>query len=102
MKLGRDEVFALRHGETIQSCLEQPKDGKWLAIMLRSVSMPAGPRQVERDDGKPVEAAAVLAAGLLDGKWQWVQLSPSTKEVIGDLFYDSSAPLDRWLYLVVS
>jgi hypothetical protein len=37
------------------------------------------------------------------GLWQWMFLSPATKEVIGDYLFDEceNLELDRWYYVVV-
>lgn len=98
-----NEVFALRHGEHLQGFLEEPETGDWIAVMLRSVEMPSGPRQEKRkSDGAPVEMCAILACHKVDGAWQWLQLSAVSKEVIGDHFFDSNAPKDVWLYLQIT
>lgn len=97
-----NEVFALRPGEVIQGFYERPTSGEWICVMLRSVEMPAGEKHpVRLSDGAPVEACAVLACHLVDGKWQWLQLSAVSKEAIGDHFFDNNAPKDQWLYLVI-
>ena len=100
------DVFSLRDGEVLQLCNEPPKcGGVWLAVMARSVSMPPGPYKTVRDiDGQSVEMAAILAAriGKSHGEWLWEQLSPPSKEFIGDFMFEQGAEKDRWYYLLLS
>lgn len=97
-----NEVFALRPGEVIYGQSERPTEGKWIAVMLRTVDMPEGERHPTRPlDNKPVEQCGVSACAIVDGKWQWLALSPPTKEVVGDYFFDGNWPRNEWLYLVV-
>lgn len=102
-KLITNEVFSLRSGERVEVFFEEPADGCSLALMARSLSMPPGPRWgVRQSDGAPVEDAAIVAAQRVDDLWQWVQLSPPTKEYLGDLLFDNDAEKDRWYYLLVT
>lgn len=100
------DVFSLRDGEVLQLCIERPKcKGDWLAVMARTVSMPPGPHRATRDmDGEPVEMAAIIAArvGKTHGEWVWQQLSPPTKEFVGDFMFEQGAEMDRWYYLLLS
>ena len=36
---------------------------------------------------------------LADGKWQWIQLEPATKEVVGDFLMHAQCVHDRWHWL---
>lgn len=99
-----NEVFALRDNENVRLSEEKPASGRVLAIQARSVAFPPGPFEKKRTgDGAPVEQAAIVAADWLPSKglWCWVQLSPQTKEVIGDLLFDTGAEKDRWYYITV-
>ena len=99
-KVVENEVFAIRNGERTTIVAEQPTSGRWLAVMARSVSMPPGERHPFRhSDQMAVEQAAIVACQMVDGKWQWVQLSPPSKEAIGDLIFDSNADKDRWYFV---
>ena len=99
----KDELFSLRHGEVLQVFSEQPTTGLWIAAMLRSVTMPEGDRQpVRQHDGAPVEQVAVVACHKVDGKWQWLQLSPATKEAIGDYLIDNGFERDQWNYATIA
>lgn len=103
-KMLLNEVFALRPGEQMVGTKERPEGPthKWLAVMLRTVQMPDGERHPARPlDGAPVEQCAVLACQMVGGKWQWLFLSPPSKEAIGDYFFDGTWPKDEWLYLMV-
>lgn len=99
-----NEAFALRSGEVVRVSDTEP-EARWryLAVMLRTVTMPPGERQPERQtDGAKVEQLAILACERVDGKWQWVQLSPPTKEAIGDYMLDScECDQDKWHFLHV-
>ena len=98
-----NEVFALRDGESVTVVTEQPTSGRWFAVQARTVSMPDGAQSPIREaDGKPVEQAAIIACQQnMEGLWQWMQLSPATKENIGDLLFDGNAEKDVWYYCVV-
>ena len=99
------DVFSLRDGEVLQLCAEPPAHGDWLAVMARSVTMPPGPHRASRDlDGEPVEMAAIVAArkGKVHGEWLWQQLSPPSKEYVGDFMFEHGAEPDRWYYLLLS
>lgn len=99
------DTWTLRDGECLQLCDEMPACiGEVLAVMARSVSMPPGPHRPSRDlDGEPVEMAAILCARFTRrGEWVWQQLSPPTKEYIGDFMFNHGAEKDRWHYLLVS
>lgn len=98
-----NEVFAIRDGESTTILEERPTEGRFIAVMARSVFMPDGPRSLQRrSDGAPVEMAAILSCQInTDGEWQWTQLSPPTKENIGDLLFDSGAEKDKWYYAAI-
>jgi len=73
--------------------------------MARSIEMPDGPRSKLRVcDGAPVEQAAILAAEFSHENecWHWLQISPPSKERIGDMLFSNAADLDRWYYLSVT
>jgi hypothetical protein len=102
-KIVENESFALRHGEQYKIIDIKPIKGRWIAIMAQSVQFPFGPyAKARQSDGAPVEQAAILACQMVDGLWQWLQLSPPTKENIGDLLFDSGADKDAWYYLEIS
>lgn len=99
------DSFTLRDKEVMQLCDERPTcGGTWLAVQARSVSMPPGEVHPVREfDGEPVEMAAIIAAQWIASKgWIWVQLSPPTKEVVGDYLFEQQVELDRWYYLLLS
>lgn len=99
-----NEVFALRDNESIQLFTERPDFGRFIAVMARSVEMPSGPRSpVRAEDGAPVEQAAILACGwgFENQCWHWMQISPPSKERIGDLLFDGGADRDRWYFLLI-
>jgi hypothetical protein len=99
------EVFAVRDGETVQFSEERPTHhGRWFAIMARSVEMPPGNRSSVRwIDGEPVEQCAILAAqlGRLETAWQWMQLSPPTKERLGGMMFANNLERDRWYFVSI-
>lgn len=99
------DSFTLRDGERMQLSSERPGKGRYLAVMVRSVSMPAGEKaNVRPIDGAAVEQAAILACEMnSNGQWLWCHLSPPTKEVIGDfLFDDCKIDRDKWYYLTLT
>lgn len=101
-KVIENEVFALRNGEQYTINDRPPMSGRWFAIMARTCYMPDGPKHlVRQSDNAPVESAAVIACQMVDGKWQWMQLSPNTKESLGDLMFDSNAEKDTWYYITI-
>jgi hypothetical protein len=103
LNLGETEVFALRDSEVVRILDAEPPGGRWICVMARSVDFPAGEVDPNRkSDGAPVERAGILACHKVRGKWQWLQLSPITKEQIGDLMFDSNVDLDKWYYVDIT
>ena len=99
-----NEVFSIRDGEKLQLWDGKPEGIRSIAVMARTVEMPEGPRaQVRACDGAPIENAAILACEFQhNGQcWQWLQLSPCTKENIGDLMFNNHCERDKWYYLSV-
>ena len=102
-KAMENEVFAIRDGEWSSLYEQRPTEGRWFAIQARTVSFPEGPTHpVRQSDQALVENAAIIACQIVDGKWQWMQLSPPTKADIGDLLFDCNAEKDKWYYLVIT
>lgn len=99
------EAFALRDGEVMQLFTE-PQPGLCIAVMARSVEMPPGEHSAVRElDGAPVVNAAILSAHWSRSKqaWQWMQIAPASKEVIGDHMIDvANVEFDRWYYLLIT
>jgi hypothetical protein len=52
----------------------------------------------QRDDGAAIESLAVLGCMFNNekGGWQWVQLSPGFKELIGDIMMENHFQRDVW------
>lgn len=99
------EAFSLRDGEKIEILETQPESGTWFAVQARTVEMPPGERNpVRTTDGAPVEQAAILGCQISNERktWQWLQLAPLTKELIGDLLFNNGAEKDRWYFVRVS
>ena len=99
-----NEVFSIRDGEKLFLWDGPPHHyGKrFIAVMARSVEMPEGPKaSVRASDGAPIESAAILAAEFQHQNqcWQWLQLSPCSKEHIVDMMFNNHCELDRWYYL---
>lgn len=99
----RHETFALRDNEKVTLSEARPKSGRILAVQLRSCEFPKGPVNEISAEGHRVERAAVLCAEWMQGRneWQWTQLSPITKERIGDMLFDAGASRDVWYYLQI-
>ena len=96
------ECFALRGNELLHLHESPPERGRFIAVMLRPVEMPPGPRVPTRPcDGEPVKSLAVLACEMASEGWQWVIISPPSKEYIGDFLMDCKCERDRWYYLRV-
>lgn len=97
-----NDVLAIRNGERLQLWTEIPDCDRWVAVQVVSVTMPEGQIHSSRPrDGMPVEQAAIIACEMVKGKWQWTQLSPPSKEFIGDMLFDSDAERGRWYYLSI-
>lgn len=102
------EAFSLRDGEYLTLSSETPETNDvWLAVMLKTVPPMPGTMKYKRDipgmsDAK-VESVAVIACHqrMHDGLFVWAQLSPQTKEIVGDFLFDSGASLDKWHYVVI-
>jgi hypothetical protein len=104
-RLVENEVFALRDGEVSELWDTPPvHKQRWFAVQLVNVQMPEGDYQKHRQtDGAPVEMTAVVACQInTEGLWQWMYLSPATKEQIGDLLVNNRVDRDRWYYISVT
>lgn len=101
------EAFSLRDGEYVSLGKDQPTEGTWFAVMAKSVPQPPGEivsnREVPGLESLSVEMAAIIACQIRmsDNKYVWMQLSPMTKEIIGDLMFDCKAELDQWYFATV-
>ena len=99
------DTFAMRNGEKIKFYgTEFPDtDDYVLGIMRRSVSFPDGKHMetvnTPENNGKPVAFEAVIACHKSVNGWVWVQLSPSTKEILGSLTEEWGLPVDTWGYV---
>lgn len=102
------EAFSMRDGEIATILEHQPDNGRWFAVMMSPVPPMPGPMQAHREiDGltvEPVELAAVIACQKRrdTGEFVWMQLSPLTKEVIGDVLFNSRAEKGRWYYALIT
>ena len=98
-----NEVFTLRSGEKLELSAQEPEDGCYLAVQLRSIEMPPGERHKGRPtDGVKVEQCAVLACERVQGKWQWQPIGMPSKESIGDYMIDvCHCEKDRWYFLKI-
>ncbi len=98
-----NEMFALRGGEYLQLAdVGEPFD---FAVMLRTVKLPDGPKVEKDHKGDPVESLAIIGAkierrpeGQGESGWQWMYISPATKEYIGNFLIGVVEP-DQWNYL---
>lgn len=104
VKIAYNELFALRDGEVARLVEHRPTSGRWIAVQLRTVTLPPGPYQRTRTmDGKPTEAAVVAAAQVNRyGLWQWIHLSPATKEQVADLVLDNGGGHNIWYYVTIT
>ncbi len=100
-----EEVFAARDGEALQLNYTQPETGRWFAVQAKSLTMPPGGIiPVCHRNGKLVEQAAIVACEWNRTKngWQWLNLSPPTKGLLGDMIFDGGGEKDVWYYVVVT
>lgn len=88
------DTFALRGGEIVQLRYEGV-DGCVYAFMVAPVPPLPEPRHTTSSSG-PVESACVVGAEIVNGRWQWMQLAPDTKEVIGNLLFDHGLERGVW------
>ena len=99
-----DVLWSLRDGETLELFNDEPSDGLWFAARVVPVPLPGTPVAPYRGEpNQSVEQCAVVAAhrNCLD-EWQWLHLSPETKEHVGNFMLDvGKVERDRWYFLVV-
>lgn len=70
------------------------------AVKLVPVTLPK-PSHNTTYYGAPVENCAVIAATFVNGAWQWMQLSPYTKEHIGRDMFKGEFEINKWYFLEV-
>lgn len=94
MRVLINDQFSFRSGESFVT--SEALDGCTMAVMLAPVQPLPEPARKVTDAGDPVEPIAVIAAELREGLWQWLLLSPHSKEAIGDHLMANGAELGRW------
>lgn len=100
-----NEVFEFRPGERpvlYPSIDDVPEGAEWRAVRLAACEMPPGDRANYRNTCN--ESAQFIVTGCWRnpaGAWQWVHFAPNTKEMIGDLIFDSGIDRDRWWYMAI-
>lgn len=98
-------MFELRPGERpvlYPSIGYLPKGAEWRAVRLVACEMPPGDRANYRDTDK--ESAQFIVTGCWRnpaGAWQWVHFAPNTKEMIGDLLFESGVDRGCWWYMAI-
>ena len=108
----KQDFFTFRDGEHFHLYTVRQPDSSQpplkYAVQLRSLDFPDGNYRTFRDcDGAEVVNAAVVACQWVkrddeDGSgWQWMQMSPVTKELVGDVLIDSGCAVDTWYYMEV-
>lgn len=84
------EVFSLRDYEKVVIYKYDTGEDDLIAVMLRAVEFPTGKKD------------HLLAACKKDTTgWYWLNLSPPTKDAIGNLMSTVSAQPERWYYVKV-
>lgn len=95
------DAFSLRNRERVY-IHHGIADGDTLAFMCADVPALPAPSSEKSAGGEPVEQACIVAAELVNGKWQWMQLAPDTKEFIGGLLLDYSFDRNVWHGAVIT
>lgn len=88
----RERVY-LRHGIA---------DGDTLAFMCAAVPALPTPSCEKSASGDPVTEFCIVGSELVNGKWQWMQLAPDTKEFIGSLLFDYDLARNVWHGAVIT
>lgn len=103
-----NELWSVREGEVLHFHEEEPSPPycSYFAVQIRPIAMPPGPVEPLKN-GKPneyPEQCAIIAARRNSiGEWQWLYLSPGTKEEVGNFLLDKcNVDRDRWYFLSVS
>lgn len=95
------DAFAIRGGEQVQLRLDGIQ-GERIAFMCAPVPPLPSPSKEQSFLGQPVEQFCVVGAELHNGKWQWMQLAPDTKELIGELLFDSGLERGKWYGAIIT
>lgn len=90
------DTFAIRNGERVRLRLRGTEPEDTMAFMCASVPALPTPSCERSASGKTVESYCVVGAELVNGKWQWMQLAPDTKEHIGNLLFDFGLERNVW------
>lgn len=100
-----NEMWALREGETLGVAEEEPVGGEWFAVRIVPVPMPGTPIAPYRNlPNTASEQCAIIGAVKNSlGEWQWLHLSPQTKERIGDWLLDECRGIkrDQWYWITM-
>lgn len=93
------DAFAFRSGERVRLLLNLTESP--FAVMAAPVPALPQPSRATCLDGAPVEQCCIVAAALVAGDWQWMQLAPTAKEVVGDMIFDHGLEHGRWYGLLI-
>lgn len=89
------DAFALRGGEKVMLRTDGIGPER-IAFMCAPVPALPSPSCEKTHRGPPVEQFCIVGAELHNGRWQWMQLAPDTKEYIGDLLFDHGLERGKW------
>ena len=90
------DAFTLRQGERISVAVGERVDETPYIVMLARVPLLPSPSH-------PAAAPlCVIAAEWWRGQWQWMQLSPDTKEAIGEAMEKHGCAVNVWHALKVT
>jgi hypothetical protein len=99
-----NELWALREGETMELSETEPTEGEWFAVRVVPVALPGKPVAPYRNlPNTASEQCAIIGAEKNSlGEWQWLNLSPGTKERLGDWLIDvCHVERDRWYFVTL-
>ena len=99
-----NEWFSLREGETMTLVDMKYSRDRWFAVRVVPVPLPGTPVAPYRNlPNTASEQCAIISAHKNAlGEWQWLHLSPNTKERVGDWLIDvCKVDRDRWYFVQI-
>lgn len=90
-----NDAFSFRSGERLTLQIGSVESCQY-AVMAAPIAPLPLPLRATTEDGDPVESCCIVAAQMVDGLWQWMQLAVDAKEIVGNALFDNGLEKGVW------
>lgn len=91
-----NDAFALRNRETLALRFDGIADDDRYAVLAAPIPGLPSPAHEVSAHGDKVESMAIIAAEKVSGRWQWMNLAPDAKRIVGDALFDTGLADGKW------